>query len=236
MSKKYEILPPSRGGVPARREYNGVVSPPRANPGGMIESTLTRWEANRHARTIGAVAARTRAEADLFEAQTQAVNSYAKRQEAAFRLQELPEILGNDRARRRIERAEELRQVQHRHEVAEMHRQTEIARVAAVLVDAQQALRAQRDFGYSTYELAFKKKNCEILDVELNAAERRAILRQHMAELEQSGSPRARSGLASDASDDVIDDALYEKRAQLNASGLDTSRIDAIIEQRKTSR
>jgi hypothetical protein len=72
MSTKYEILPPSRAGALARRDNNSVVAaPPCVNPGNLIESTLTRWEANRHARTIGAVAARTRAEADLFEAQTQ---------------------------------------------------------------------------------------------------------------------------------------------------------------------
>jgi hypothetical protein len=235
MTEKYEILPPSRGGVPARRDNNAAVAPPpRVNPGGMIESTLTRWEANRHARTIGAVAVRTRAEADLFEAQTQALNSYVKRQQAGYRLQELPEILGNDRARRRVERQEELRQVQHRYEVAEMHRQTEIARVDAVLVDAQQALRAQRDHGYATYELAFARKKCEMLDVELNAAERRAILRQHVAELDQANSAERVPGLGTGASDDMIDDALYEKRAQLNASGLDTSRIDAVIERRKS--
>jgi hypothetical protein len=234
MADKYEILPPSRGAL-ARRDGNAVVaSPPRVNPGGMIESTLTRWEANRHARTLGALSARTRAEGDLFDAQTQAMSSYVKRQEAAFRLQELPEVLGNDRARRRIERAEELRRVQHQHEVAEINRQTEIARIEAVLVDAQQALRAQHDFGYTTYELAFKKKNCELLDVELNAAERRAILRQHVAELDQPKSSERSVGVG--ANDDAIDEALYEARAQLNASGLDTSRIDALIEQRKANR
>ena len=162
MADKYEILPPARGAL-ARRDNNSIVaSPPRVNPGGMIQSTLTRWEANRHARTLGALAARTRAEGDLFEAQTQAISSYVKRQEAAFRLQELPEVLSNDRARRRVERAEELRRVEHQHEVAEINRQTEIARIEAVLVDAQQALRAQHDFGYTTYELAFKKKNWRI--------------------------------------------------------------------------
>jgi hypothetical protein len=236
MSKKCEILPPSRAGALARHNNSVVAAPPRVNPGNLIESTLTRWEANRHTRTIGAVAARTRAEADLFEAQTQAVNSYVKRQQAAYRLQELPEILSTDRARRRSERAEELRQVQCHHEVAEMHRQTEIARVEAVLVDAQQALKAQHEFGYTTYLLAFKRKNCELLDVELNAAERRAILRQHVAELDEPKSCERPVGLGADASDEVIDEALYEKRAQLNASGLDTSRIDAVIERRKANR
>src|ERR1700733_6255210 len=97
MSKKYEILPPSQSGALARPERSEVVvSPPRVNPGGIIESTLTRWEANRHTRTIGAIATRTRAETDLFEAQTQALNSYVKWQQAVYRVQELPEILSND--------------------------------------------------------------------------------------------------------------------------------------------
>jgi hypothetical protein len=234
MSKKCEILPPVRGGVPAPRDNTVVaVSPPRVNPGGIIDSALTRWEANRHSRTIGAVATRTRAEADLFDAQTQALTSYGKRLEAGYRIQELPEILSNDRARRRVQRAEELRQVQHQHEVAELHRQTEIARVGAVLVDAQQALRAQRDFGFITYELAHKKKACELLDVELNAAERRAILQQHLSELAPQDDDRP-GKREPDAG--ALDDALYEIRAQLNASGLDTSRIDEILERRNGKR
>jgi hypothetical protein len=236
MTEKYEILPPSRGGAPVRRDNNvAVASRPRVNPGGIIESTLTRWEANRHSRTIGAVAARTRAEADLFDAQTQALASYGKRQEAAFRLRELPEILANDLARRRVDRAEDLRRVQHQHELSETRRMTELAQAQVVLVDAQQALAAQRDHGYTTYELGWKKKQCEILDVELNAAERRAILRQHLAELEQQHKAEQRGGSNAGESDDALDDALYEARAQLNASGLDTSRIDAVIERRKSS-
>jgi hypothetical protein len=236
MSKKYEIIPPSRREVAVRRENAvAVVSPPRINPGGIVSSALTRWEANRHTRTIGAVAARTRAEADLFDAQAQAVEAYVRRQRAGYRLQELPEILETDRRRRRGERAEELRELQHRHEVAEVHRATELAHVESVLVDAQQALKAQREYGYLNYELAWKKKACELLDVELSAAERRAMLRQHIAELEASRSAEA-PALGPDASDDEIADALYERRAQLNASGLDTSRIDAVIESRKVRR
>ena len=97
------------------------------------------------------------------------------------------------------------------------------------MVDAQQQLKAQRDHGYTTYELAWKKKYCDLLDVELSTAERRAILRQHMAELEEP------AGGLIDQTDDAIDDALYEKRAQLNASGLDTSKIDAELDRRKSA-
>jgi hypothetical protein len=148
-------------------------------------------------------------------------------------VRELPEILANDLARRRVDRAEELRRVQHQHELNETRRMTELAHAQVVLVDAQQALAAQRDYGYTTYELGWKKKQCEILDVELNAAERRAILRQHLAELEQQHGAEQRGGSHAAASDDALDDALYEARAQLNANGLDTSRIDAMIERRK---
>ncbi len=228
---KQEILPPLRAAQLVRRPESAAVTvvPPRVRPGGIIESTLTRWEAQRHARTIDAMAVRTRAEAGLFDAQTQVIDSYVKRQRAGYRLQELPEILTNDRARRRTERADELREAQHKYELAELRRLGEIAHAETALVDAQQQLKAQRDYGYTTYELAWKKKNCEILDVELSAAERRAILRQHMAELEEPASAHL-----TDQTGDAIDDALYERRAQLNASGLDTSQIDAELERRRS--
>jgi hypothetical protein len=96
-------------------------------------------------------------------------------------------------------------------------------------VDARQALKAQRDHGYGRYELEWKKRSCEILDVELNAAERRAILQQHLAELD--GSECADGANAEKPSDAALDDALYEARAQLLANGIDTSTID--LERRR---
>src|SRR5262245_61479238 len=130
MAPKQEIIPPSRSQVPARRENSGVaVSPSRVDPGGVVSSTLMRWTADRHTRTLTSVAARTRAEADLFEAQSGALESYIKRQRVVGRLQELPEIIATDRALRRAERAEELRAAQHRHEIVEARRLTEMAYV-----------------------------------------------------------------------------------------------------------
>jgi len=230
---KQDILPPLRTLPTKTRETaTPTIVPSRVQPGGIIDSTMMRWEANRHARAFTAVAGRTRAEADLFDAQTQLVEAYGGRQRAVARLQELPEIISNERAKRRVERAEELRQVEHRHELTEARRMTEIAHAETTLVDAQQALRAQREHGYTTYELAWKKKNCEMLDVELSAAERRAILREHVAQLEV---PKDRgASLGSEVGDEVIDDALYERRGQLLAAGLDTSCIDAVIERRKS--
>jgi hypothetical protein len=125
--------------------------------------------------------------------------------------------------------------VHHRHEVAEIHRLAELAYVERELSDAQQALKAQRDYGYSNYELEWKKRNCEMLDVELSAAERRAILREHLAELDQADVDRTQS-VRADVGDAALDDALYEARAQLLANGLDVGRIDTLIDRRRIKR
>lgn len=225
---KVEIIPPSRTNLPARRAEH-LPAPPRVNPGGIVSSTLMRWEANRHSRTISAVAERTRSEAGLFDAQTQLAESFVKRQRAAARVQELPEIIANDRAIRRSERWEALRQVQHQHEMAEVHRQTDLAHADRALVDARQALRAQREHGYDSYALEWKKRASDLLEVELTMEERKAILREHRADLSGDGD---RNSLPRGASDDDVDDALHEARGQLRASGLDTGKIDAVLERR----
>ena len=71
-----------------------------------------------------------------------------------------------------------------------------------------------------------------MLDLELSAAERRAILRQHLAELDQS-EPTDEGASAELQSDAALDDVLYEARAQRLANGLDTSRIDALLQRRR---
>jgi hypothetical protein len=66
-----------------------------------------------------------------------------------------------------------------------------------------------------------------MLDIELSAAERRAILRQHTTQFEEQQEQRALS--APNPDKDLMLDALYSARAELLASGLDTTRIDAAI-------
>jgi hypothetical protein len=236
MAQRNQLVPLPRRQSPTHREHHAAAfSPQRVDPGGVVSSTLMRWTAERHTRALTAVAARTRAEGDLFDAQSEAMESYVKRQRVLARVQELPEIIATDRAHRRAERAEELREVYGRHEIAEVRRLTELAYVERELLDAQQALKAQRDYGYSSYELEWKKRSCEMLDVELSAAERRAILREHLAELDQSDGNRTEC-VRADTSDAALDDSLYEARAQLLANGLDVGRIDALIERRRAKK
>lgn len=226
--RQLQIIPPARLPAEAHRPTSPVaVPPPRVNPGGIVESTLTRWEAERHARTINALTSRTRAEMALFDAQTEALSSYIKRARAFQELQELPEILANDEECRRTARMERFRQVQHQYQLAEMERATELTRREVALVDAEQQLKAQRDFGYGHHLLAWKKQGAEMLGVELDAAERRELLAQA-----RRNKPGRVAALPSNGNDD--DDALYEIRAQLLANGLDTRRIDDLLERRKT--
>lgn len=230
--RKPEILPPMRV-LPNEGHLETMTNlvPPRSNPGGVLDGYFTRVEAQAQTKTFGAMVARTAAEAELFDAQKSMIEAYGRRQRALAELHELPEILVAERATRRAQRAETLREAQHRYEVAETKRLTEIAVVDAALVDARQALQAQREYGYTTYQLAWRKKYCDLLDVELGAAERLAILRQHDSSLAKAlkGLP-APSG---NVSDEAIDDALYTKQTELAASGLDTSNIDSLIERRK---
>lgn len=232
---KQEILPPLRSSTQLVRRENAAVTiaPPRIHTGGIVESTLTRWEAERQTRAIDALTNRTRAEVALVATQTNLLDGHVARQRAAYRVQELPEILENDRAQRRVQRANDLRETQNHYEVSEARRLSELAHAEAALTDARQAVDAQRRYGDTTYKAGWKNKTVELLDVELSAAERRAILKQHLDEIDR---PEKRSRNDQDTDEDAIDDALHDKRAQLNASGLDTGRIDAAIERRRARR
>ena len=190
------------------RNYYRRFLPPRQS-GRRCHPHSCRWEANRHARTVDALLHRTHTETALFDAQMQAIASYM----TAARVPGTPGAardFPNDRECRRVEREEHYQKLRHPHQVAEARRLIELAQVERELVDAQQALKAQRDHGYGRYELEWKKRSCEMLDVELSAAERRAILQQHLAELDRSESADGAS--TEKPSDAPIDDALYEAR------------------------
>ena len=142
---------------------------------------------------------------------------------------DFPAVAAADAARVNAEKHAALRAVEHRQELAEFSHMTELAHVEAALAEAQQALRTQYELGYG---VIFNRRSSDLLDAELAVAERRAIQRQHLKELEH-----AKPALStSDAGDTLIDDALYEMRANLHAGGMDTSRIDDIIERRKSGR
>lgn len=227
-----EIIPPNRGVVEPRRTGGVASLDARMDPGDFLETTFTRWRAARHARALSAVAERTKAETAVLRAQSDLmeVGIAWARKEAQVR--EIPEIIEADRAMRRAARAEELRSLLHQYEISEVRRQTELARVQTVLGDSRQSLRAQSEYGYSVYEIEWKKRQAELLDVEMSIEERREMLREHYAELRRSRGQEEPAPRQARDDDENVDNALFEARAQMRASGLDTSRIDALIKSR----
>jgi hypothetical protein len=170
------------------------------------------------------------AQTELTTAHTALIESQHKNYIETCRLNEAQEKEGRELAVRRAKHAEEMRQLQHVHEVNELirqeqiiERQTRIVHARVALADADQQLSAQLEHGSLRHTLAHKRLALEILDVELSQADRRAIFREF----------EGRRGGASLELDEEIEDALYSRQQQLNGAGLDTTRIDAILRDRK---
>jgi hypothetical protein len=245
--KEVEIIPPARqSNLPTHKRENspsGVSyhEPLGVRPGGLVSSTLTRWEANRHTRVYSALSDRTRAETELVNANTALGTSLMKNAHVRHELEELPETLATDRSKRQLKRANELSEAYHQVEIAEARRRLErmeaarnivLARTVLAeerqryiaarigLLNAEQRLEAQKKFGPRYHELEWQEK---IAERELGVEERLAVLNEH----------RKRIGSRPEA---VSVNDLYEQRAQMNADGADTSAVDAEILQTKRAR
>jgi len=198
-----------------------TVAVPGARTGGYVQSAVNEWRWRYTAKAVDSLTKLNHSEAALFNAQTAVVEATIKKRDVLFRLQELPEKLGHELAVRRVERADTYRQAQHRYEVNEAQRRTELthAEVAlthgkTALTDARQQLKAQEKHGDSTYELAWKKKHLEMLDVEMNAEERRTVLRQHRISLEHEPRGAAEQRAEALADGDDIEEEVDEMLAR----------------------
>lgn len=234
---RQEVLPPQRSQV-ARQDTQANV--PSVHMGNFIDRTFSVWHNNGQVRAIDALAARNRSEAALFKDQTAVVYAAIGLADALALARDTPERHEHELALRRLHREDGLNEAVHAFKQNVLRREKEMEcseadlitarslrrKAEVVLVDADQQLKAQRDYGYLNHELAHKKKGLEIMDVELDQAERRALLKKHFAGAENQVS-------AEEPDDDEIDDALQARRQQLNAEGLDTSKIDALIRARR---
>lgn len=221
-----EIIPPGRSTVPAvqRPQYGAgaLVTAPAPPPRGLFAGFRHRWQVEREQQTLALYEQRAKAEESYWDAQTKAFESAIKCRETAFRLATQGELV-------ELQHVEQVRELQHRGNLAELRRRAEIAQVEAAQAEAEFARDAAREHGRP---IARQRQENGLLDLQLAAEERRAVLRQYLGELRRSSGGQEISNL----SDSTIDDSLYEARAQLNAHGLDTSRIDAVIEQRRGRR
>lgn len=231
-----EILPPQRPQRQvARAEPARTADIPGVHHGGLVSRYFANANNNGQSSVNRSLTTRNLTEAELFRAQGEAADAYGNLHRRLAALAELPEILGHELQLRRLDREGALDQRIHDnkqairlHEMEALYSEADITRArtiattaTAALVDAEQQVQAQRDFGYFTHELAHKKKALELLDIQLNEAERRAMLKKNFIEEAET------------ANADDIDDALYAYLEILNAKGLDPSRIEAAIRARK---
>ena len=237
-----EIIPPQRGQVTRIEPARIHVNVPSVNVGGPISSHLNAWIWDQQAKANNALARLNEAEAKNTIAQTALVVAEVERRTRLFELQELPRKLGHEFAVREVVRANEFRAVQHVFERDEINRSKEIAMAEAdrnqarvlrthsqtALADAQQQLEAQLEYGQMHYVLAHKKKALEIMDVELDIEERKSLLKDYLAK----GTDQA-AAQTDDLTEQEIDDALQMRLQQLNAAGMDTSRVEAAIAARR---
>lgn len=233
---KQEIIPPQRGQV-ARAEPARTADIPGVHHGG----PLARYFANQNnygqSSVNRSLTTRNLTEAELFNAQGVAADAYGNLQRRLAVLHELPEVLGHELALRRLDREgamdqrlHDFKQAHRRHEMEALHSEADIlqakaicTRAEAVVVDAEQQLQAQRDYGYLNHELRQRQVGLEILQVQMGEEQHREYLRKFRDA--KSGQP---GGAKMNA--DELKEALHRKRQELNAAGMPTDKIDAALE------
>lgn len=211
-----EIIPPGHT-LPAARPPVGppaIVRAPEPPPGNFIDRFFHRLAVEHERDNLALYEDRAKSEAAFWEAQTTAFDKAVQCREAAFRLATRHEVL-------EFEHAHAAREAEHRLQVGELRRRKEMIQAQAELDEAEFSRQAQHDIGPA---LARQARDNSLLDLQLAAEQRRAVLRRYLQEVEGRQAIAPATG---------VDDALYEARAELQANGLDTSRLDALIEQRR---
>lgn len=227
--KRYlaELIPPGVP-LPARGNEYRLYNEPACDMQPRLEARFGRWRSRRRSRMLEVLAEEMAARQAFFDARTQAVESAIKAREAEYRFHELPQLTFDGNRYRQQERDGEYRVLQDRQYLAEL--QQAIARIDEEIgiMAARQRRGAKRELGFA---VEHKKHRIELLDAELAIAERHAVLRDHLRAFASSG----------DQADELseMEELLHETRAQLRASGLDTTRLDeeiARLEKQRLSR
>jgi hypothetical protein len=119
-------------------------------------------------------------------------------------------------------------QEQRQYEIDRLRHKIAVTELESRLVRAEAILQAERDLAYA---IASERLNGALLDLKMEGAERRAILR----EAAPSSAPKQ---LTDDRNqrEKLFDDALYDARAKLRASGSDSQLLDAVVEDRQRDR
>src|SRR5215469_2850448 len=116
-----EILPPTgRSSLPARMTVTPVSVPAPVSAGDVFERPFIRFGAKSRALTYTALGAAMRAEAEATQASADRIRSRTDRALAQAEYDELPERLAQERHARRLERVQQIREVEHEIALAEI--------------------------------------------------------------------------------------------------------------------
>lgn len=233
-----EILPPQRPQRQvARAEPARTADIPGVHHGGLVSRYFANANNNGQSSVNRSLTTRNLTEAELFRAQGEAADAYGYLQRRLAALHELPEILGHELQLRRLDREGALDQRLHdnkqairRHEMEALYSEADITRARTIattatvaLVDAEQQLQAQRDFGYLNHELKQRRIGLEIMDAKLGEEERHEYLRKFRA-------AKGNKTPAATMDAEALKDALHRKRQELNAAGMPTAGVDAALD------
>lgn len=240
---KQELIPPgarlpATDDLPTRFATPRSATVPVPNVGGFVPSVAARFRAGYTTKTLNALTNVHDAHARMLDSQTGAIQSYLRRKDQLALLADAEERHAHELALRRMARTSQIRDALHaadlrrrQHERERTLAQAEQVNADTVLnlarvayVDSEQQLEAQENHGYFTHELTFQRRKLDMLDIELSKKERLALFRE-------SQQPRKQQRELPAA--DAIDDALIARRDQLNAAGLDTTKIEEAIQKRR---
>lgn len=238
MPKELTIIPPQSTALAKSATVSSTV--PTLYSGGRVQAMLDAGRWNAQSKALDSLARVNASEANLRAQQTALVEQDTRFKQALLRHQELPEQWGHDLALRRAQRANELREVQHGFEMHEQRRrkeytlgEAEYTNAKAVLThartelkDAEQRFEAQCKYGHTKYQLTHAKDVVELVKADLEEQELRAIVRQSMR-----GEPI--EDALNDQIESEIDELFQDHRDALESAGLDTARVDAVMQKRR---
>jgi hypothetical protein len=148
---------------------------------------------------------------DYFDASTSAIESFIKARTLEFDAIDLPLNRADRRQDQQAQRQNDQRAMQDQRRLADLRHELERIDAEIRSLAARQRLAAQHDLGFA---IEWRKRGVELLDTELGIAERRAVLREQ-------------TGLRDDyRNGSDVEELLYEIRAEMQANGLDTTRLE----------
>ena len=230
-AKDGEVIPPgvpslrSKGDVSTTRSVDNM---PRDNPTSVVGAAVTRFFAGLRRKANDSLAADANSRANYFDAVGRAAKSFIGMNQDVSVVDELDDIIANDKKERAEQRAEQGREREHRKAVAEQRRRQELIEAQRGAFNAEQGYDNQQRLKQLNLEIWEKRKEVEHLDAKTLAARLRGEA--------DPNTKKGGGGLLSDLQ--TLSGDLRKAILEAEADGKDTTgdelvhkELDALIER-----